>query len=352
MILTGTNTSPNRNGDVTKAAAFPAAGRLRLLVVHNPVAGWRRRRLLDRVVDALRAGGALVEVRRTATRGDAERITRAALGDGFDRLVVAGGDGTINEAANALAGSTLPLAIVPLGTANVLAAEIGLGGDAQAVARAILDGPAARIALGTVNGRRFAMMAGVGFDAAVVAGVSTRLKRHLGKGAYVLAMLRLLCRFRPQAYQVTADGRRYAAGSVVLAKGRHYAGRFVCAPAARLDRPLLELCLFRAADRLSILRYAAALALGRIDRLSDVTIVSAREAVIEGAAGEPVQGDGDILGQLPARIAVAPESLLLVVPAGSPLALGTRGALCSAPGAGKNPAPLDGDGDPSCLPSS
>ena len=103
-----------------------------------------------------------------------------------------------------------------------------------------------------------------------------------------------------------------------------------------------------------------ALAFGRLDRLADVTIVTAREAVIEGAdrgatRDDAVQGDGDVIGSLPVRVAVAAESLLLVVPPGSPLATGAA-ALCSAPGAGENPAPLDpaprnGDGDPSCLPS-
>ncbi|MBL8704362.1 MAG: diacylglycerol kinase family lipid kinase, partial [Rhodospirillales bacterium] len=227
---------------------------------------------------------------------------------------------------NALAGSALPLAIVPMGTANVLAIEIGLRAEARLIAETALDGPIARIALGQVQGlgadhlpRRFTLMAGVGFDAEVVRTVDPRIKQRLGKLAYVLATLKLLLRYRTPRYIVHANGRQFAVGSVVLANGRHYGGAFVCAPDARLDRPSLELCLMQARGRRAIVRYALALALGRLHRQHDVEIVATREAMIEGPAGDPVQGDGDILGVLPARIAVAPETLLLAVPVSSPL---------------------------------
>jgi len=326
----------------------------RLLIVHNPVsgwplAGWFRRRLLDRVIALLRQSGATVVLRRTAARGDAERFARAARTEGFERVVVAGGDGTINEVANALAGSPLPLAIVPLGTANVLAAEIGLGGRAAQIAQAILDGQPVRVSLGQVGERRFVMMAGIGFDAKVVCAVDPQAKRWLGKLAYVAAMLAQLWRFRPRLYAVTADGRRFEAGSVIVAKGRHYAGNFVCAPDARLDDAGFQVCLFRASSRLAILHYAFALALGRLHRLDDVTIVAARSVVVEppmdqsGGDGaraesmqaEPVQGDGDIVGRLPARIAVLPQALTLIVPAHSVLggaALASAGPIRLAAG--------------------
>lgn len=263
--------------------------------------------------------GASVVIRRTATRGDAERFARAARDEGHDRLLVAGGDGTINEAVNALAGSALPLAIVPMGTANVLATEIGLAAEARAIAETALDGPVARIALGQVNDRLFTLMAGVGFDAEVVRSVDPRVKQRLGKLAYVLATLELLLRYRTPRYIVHANGRQFAVGSVVLANGRHYGGAFVCAPDARLDRSSLELCLMQARGRRAIVRYALALALGRLYRQHDIEIIATREAVIEGPDGDPVQGDGDILGVLPARIAIAPETLLLAVPDSSPL---------------------------------
>ncbi len=318
------NNSPSRNDAVINKAREAASRPKSLLVVYNPIAGWRRPGLLEQVVAALESMGARVVIRRTSTRGDAERLARAARDEGYDRLLVAGGDGTINEAVNALAGSALPLAIVPMGTANVLATEIGLEAEARAIAETALDGPVARIALGQVQGRDapprlFTLMAGVGFDAEVVRSVDPRVKQRLGKFAYVLATLKLLLRYRTPRYVVHANGRQFAVGSVVLANGRHYGGAFVCAPEARLDRSSLELCLMQARGRRAIVRYALALALGRLHRQPDVEIIATREATIEGREGDPIQGDGDILGVLPARIAIAPETLLLAVPDSSPL---------------------------------
>src|SRR5262249_45756430 len=151
---------------------------------HNPTAGNRGGHLLARVTAALATAGMRVATAPTAAKGDAARIARGA---GAATIVVAGGDGTINEAINGMrAGARL--ARIPAGTANVLAAELGLPGDAAALARIAAGETVRRIHLGaaTLSGgtRRFAMMAGVGFDAHVVAHVPLRVKRAAGKLAY------------------------------------------------------------------------------------------------------------------------------------------------------------------------
>lgn len=285
---------------------------IRAMVIYNPTAGRRRRRKLDAVIDALTRRGVQVTLRATTCRGDAERLAGEASSAAFDRLVVAGGDGTINEAINGLRDRGLPLAIVPLGTANVLAAELDLPADASGLAEAIVAGAARRVAIGRVNGRAFTMMAGVGFDAAVVAHVSLRLKRAVGKLAYVIETMRQLVRYRPLMYDVRIDGKAYRAASVIVANGRFYGGRFVCAPAARLESADFQACLFGQAGRWHVMRYAAALLLGRLHKLADVTIVPARRIEIAAPAGDPVQGDGDTLAFLPARIEVVPDTLCLV----------------------------------------
>ncbi|MBL8806483.1 MAG: YegS/Rv2252/BmrU family lipid kinase [Rhodospirillales bacterium] len=286
-----------------------------LLVVYNPIAGRRRKRFLSRVIEALEARAARVRLEPTKARGDAEALARAAAREGVERLVVAGGDGTINEAINGLAGSPVPLAVVPLGTANVLAQELGLGRSARAVAAAALDGRAFRAALGSVNGRRFSMMAGVGFDAHVVAGVSARLKRVLGKGAYAIETLRQLVSFAQHLYEVAIDGTPHRAASVLVCNGRHYAGSFVAAPEARLDRPELCVVLFLDPGPAATLGYMWALATGRLARHPRVRIVSARSVAIAGPAGEPVQGDGDVIARLPATFEIVPDGVVLVGPA-------------------------------------
>jgi YegS/Rv2252/BmrU family lipid kinase len=287
----------------------------RLLVIYNPIAGRRRQRFLSRVIEAMERRGASIRLEPTNARGHAEAMARAAAADGgADRLVVAGGDGTINEALNGLAGSALPLAIVPLGTANVLAHELGLGSSARAVADAALDGWPRAVSLGTVNGRRFSMMAGTGFDAHVVRDVSTRLKRAIGKGAYALETFRQLFAFGVRTYEAVIDGVPHRAASVLVCNGHYYGGKFVAAPDARLDRPGFQVVLFLDPGPRATLGYMAALAAGSLHRHPRVRIVEASRVEIAGPTDEPVQGDGDVIAHLPAIFESLPDAARLVGP--------------------------------------
>ncbi len=291
-----------------------------LLVIRNPTAG-RRGGLFARTLDCLQALGCQTEVRETATRGDAEAWARESVGMGYDAVVAAGGDGTVAEVINglvAVAGAP-PLAILPLGTANVLAIEIGLPADPRALAEVVAAGRARTVCLGRLRdqaGRRthFSLMAGVGFDAHVVAGVNPGLKRALGKGAYVAESLRQLGAFRCPRYRVTVDGAVYEAASLIIANGRHYAGRYVCAPEAAIDDPVLHVCLFERGGPLAVLRYMVALQTGRLARRLDYRILLARHVTIAEPAGEPLQADGDIVATLPVEIDVVPDVLRLVMP--------------------------------------
>jgi len=286
----------------------------RLLIIFNPTAGARRRRRFEAVLAELRRLGCEVTVRPTGGRGDAEQLAASADPNRYDVLVVAGGDGTINEAVNGLSGARLPLAIVPLGTANVLAAEIGMATDVRAVARTIALGRPRPISVGVANGRRFLLMAGTGFDAHVVLHVNLALKRRVGKVAYALQILRQLGRFTFPEYAVTIDGKACKAASVLVANAHYYGGRFICAPAADLRTPTLEVCLFGNRGRLSVIGYALAMLAGRLPKLKSYRIVSAEKIHIDGGTNEPVQGDGDIIGHLDATIEVVPEALHLVYP--------------------------------------
>jgi YegS/Rv2252/BmrU family lipid kinase len=287
---------------------------MRILVIHNPSAGWRRRRYFASVLAELRAQGHTVAVVTTMQPGDARVFARDISAERVDRLVIAGGDGTVNEAINGLNDRRVPIAVVPLGTANVLANELGLPRRAADLAAVITGGPTRTVALGRVNGHRFSLMAGIGFDAQVVANVNSLLKQLVGPLAYVFAGLWQLMRGRRGSYVVTIDGRRYHAAAVIIAKSRYYAGPFLLAPEARIDDPRLRVCLLKRGGRLAVLRYAAALLVGCLHRLSDVQIVAAERAEISGAAGEPVQADGDVVAQLPAVIEVARDDLVLVYP--------------------------------------
>jgi len=308
------------------ASRFGAvAPRRRVLIIHNPNAGRpRRRRRLPQVIALLREAGATVEVRRTAAAGDAEAYARAACasaaaGAGPDVVVAAGGDGTINEVVNGMVGGILPLALLPLGTANVLAAEIGLDERPAWVARAILEGPVAAIHPGEVNGRRFTLMAGIGLDADVVASVDPSLKRATGKFAYAVATARRWLGYRRHSFRIEIDGVPHDAAAAVVAKGHFYAGRFVCAADARITEPTLHVCLFEKPGRWPALCYMAGLFGGFLPRLRSFRIVPGREVTILGEAprgtARPVQGDGDVIARLPVRIRIADETVPLVMPA-------------------------------------
>lgn len=258
--------------------------------------------------------GVAVTERRTNRRGDALKFVEEVPASAYDALVIAGGDGTINEAINGLRGDSPPLAIVPLGTANVLAAEINLDPDPAHVAHTIAHAPASTIHLGIVNEHRFVMMAGVGIDAHVVKNVSPKLKRMTGKSAYVWQTLVELGRFPSPTYTVTIDGTGHEVGSAVFANGHFYGGQFVSVPEARLEDRSLHACLLAGRGRWNLIRYGIALTGNRLTRLRDVTTVEFDRAEIDGPEGDPIHADGDIVGSLPATVRCDPTPLHVLRP--------------------------------------
>ena len=294
----------------------------RVLIIHNPVAGRRRALRLRATIEALtQRHGADVTVWATSKRGDAEAMVAAVEPGRYDVVAVAGGDGTIGEAINGFAVRTVsvdaPLGIVPLGTANVLAHELELPFDAGGIAALLAAGSVRPIHLGVANGRHFSMMAGVGLDARVVEGVSTGLKRVVGKAAYATSTLVQLCAGIDRLYRVTVDGEGWEAASVIVANGRFYGGQFVCAPRASLTERGLHVCLFSRPGPWNAMRYMCGMAMGWLHGLPDYRVIPAATVSIEGPAGEPVQADGDIIARLPVRIASAARPLPVLAPAGS-----------------------------------
>lgn len=289
---------------------------MRVTIIRNPAAGGPQRRLRA-VADDLRARNVELTWRETRGPGDAEAMAADLDPAACDRLVVAGGDGTVNEVVNGLARAEAapPLAIVPMGTANVLACEIGLALTPSAIARAIVNGVVHKVALGQVNDRRFVLMAGVGFDAEVVARIDLALKRRIGKAAYVAASLGRLATGHFGRYRIVADGQAFEARSVVVARARHYGGPWIISREAGLERAQFRLCLYERGSRCDVARYAVALMRGTLDEAPGFRTIAAYSLTIEGADGEPIQADGDIVGALPAKLTVLPAALDVVYPA-------------------------------------
>jgi YegS/Rv2252/BmrU family lipid kinase len=290
--------------------------RRRVFLIRNPVSGLRNSFRFAAIEEALRKTGARVDVQSTAVRGDAERLAAAIDPTAWDVLAVAGGDGTFNEVANGLKWPNLPIALIPLGTANVAAQELRLPRRTDELARMVLHGRPRKIFLPSANGRTFIMMAGVGFDAHVVAGVDLRFKRHLGRAAYVVPLVAETLRLGGPWYRVRIDTVDHEAAALIMANGACYAGSFRCAPDARLDDPLLHVCLFGNRRRRDVVRYLVALGRGTLANLGDVQILPARRVEVAACPrSEPVHCDGDITTSLPLVVEAAQRTITVLLPA-------------------------------------
>ena len=199
----------------------------------------------------------------------------------------------------------------------MLAHEIGLKVEARATVETLLSGVPRAIRPGVANGRLFAFSLGAGFDAQAVEAVDPAIKARFGPGAYVWSALGRVVSRPPDSYSVVVDGVRREASSVVVAKGRHYAGGYVLAPGADLCADHFEVCLFRFPTRAHMLLFGGALLAGGATRLGNARSIRARTVEISGRAGERVQIDGDVGGPLPCRISLHADHLNLLYPPGA-----------------------------------
>lgn len=286
----------------------------RLLIIRNPTAGQRRARHYKRALRLLEEAGCALTVAETAVRGDAVRIARDADEAAFDVVVAAGGDGTINEVVNGLAGRALPLGVIPLGTANVLAHEIGVGSDIGRAVETILSGRRQPVAAANAGGRYCCLMVSAGYDARAITRVRLALKRLTGAGAYYLAGLEELLIGPGRMIAAEIDGKPYEAASVIVMNGRLYGGQFTCAPDADMREPLLYAVLPTRTGRWNVMRYGLALVANRLHRLGDVRIVPATSVRILAPAGEPCQSDGDLIGEAPLDITVEANAVEILFP--------------------------------------
>lgn len=248
-------------------------------------------------------------------------IAREHIDRGADLILAAGGDGTVNEVAEGVVHSDVPLAVLPAGTANVLAMEMKLGGKLLDVAARLEDCRARRISVGHLTcdrgrvARHFLLMAGAGLDAQIVYNVSAGLKARTGKIAYWLAGWSLLGRRLPEI-TLEADGRPYRCSFALLSKVRNYGGDFEIARDVNLFEDQFEMVLFEGKSSVPYVKYFAALAANRLHGIKGVTDCRARHVSLEGTTDSRVfvQVDGELAGRLPAEVKIVPDALTLLVP--------------------------------------
>jgi YegS/Rv2252/BmrU family lipid kinase len=289
--------------------------RKKLVIVCNPKAGRAGTRFAD-TLDELAKLGVEVEVWKTQGPGDATRLARqAAETGGFDAVVAAGGDGTFNEVANGLVNTPVPLGILPVGTVNVLATEIGLKSDPVHIARALAFGEARTIYPARMNDRRFLLMVGSGLDARAVAGVSRPLKKLFGMHAYVIAALKEIIKGKPPLLDVEIEGRHHTCRWVLACKASYYGWHFLVAPEADLTVPRLQVLLFSSTTPWGRCVEVLIAMLGRRFGINTgIRVVQTDRLRVTGPDTEPVQMDGDDAGTLPMDLTVGEDTLKLIYP--------------------------------------
>ncbi len=294
-----------------------AAGR-RMAAICNPHSGGGGyRRDLPLIFEALRGLGYEVEELQTAEPGDATRLAGEAVADGFDVVCALGGDGTVNETVNGLAGSNVPLAIVPTGTVNVLAMELGIPLEPPDAVRLLSTGTVSWIDLGLAGERYFGLMAGVGMDAAVVASLHPAMKKALKEAAFAVQGLATYLTHEEPLIRVTCDERTVEGYFAVFGNSSNYGGAFGITPLADMRDGLLDVCVLKDKSFFSTIWYwTAALINAHIKHPKVEYFRTERASVTAVEEGKEVlvQTDGEVAGRLPLECRVVPRALRVVVP--------------------------------------
>jgi len=289
---------------------------LRVVLVFNPESGRGRSKeaRLARVLQALERHEIAVDVRPTSRPGDATEISARAVEEGFDRVVVWGGDGTLNEAARALVGMETALGVLPGGTVNVFAREVSIPRGIEAAIEIFATGEVRRIPVGVASGRPFLLMTGVGLDAAVVHQLKAGFKHALGVTAFWLDGFRMLARYPMPWLRIRSEERELEASGLIAGKIRRYGPRYFITSEAKLEEPLLHVVAFCGTKRRDYLRYLAGVATGRHLRFPDVASWKTRALIVDADTKVPYQIDGEIGGETPVEIGVREGSLAVVLP--------------------------------------
>ena len=292
-------------------------GRHLMAIFNAHSGGGHYRRDLPLILESLRGLGYRVEERETQGVGDATRLAREAVAQGLDLVCVIGGDGTVNETINGLAGADLPLAIVPTGTVNVLAMELGIPLEPPDAVKLLDVGTVSWIDLGLAGDRYFGLMAGVGMDAAVVAALNPLMKKALKEAAFaVQGFANYLTKEEP-LIRVTAAERTVEGYFAVFGNSSNYGGGFGITPLADMRDGLLDVCVLTDKSLLSTIWYWTAALINAHIKHPKVEYFRTEEAqivTVEEGKEVLVQTDGEMAGKLPLTCRVVPRSLRVIVP--------------------------------------
>jgi len=284
----------------------------KVLVILNPAARSDRARAMSETIQAL---SPRITVRMTSAAGDALDLARMALGEGFETIVAAGGDGTVNEVADGVAGSGARFGILPVGTMNVFAAELGIPlNDLAAAWNVIEDGWLRDLDLPMANGACFVQLAGIGLDAEVVRLTTPESKKSLGPVSYLLTLAQIAAVPPPTVVLDPVDSHRREGSFVLVGNGRLYGGPFVLFKNASPDDGLLDVLVFKNQSHWDVVRYFQAVAFGNHADLHDVEYFQTKSMSVHSSVPVPVELDGELADVLPCKFGFSPRKFSVIVP--------------------------------------
>ena len=300
------------------------------LLIHNPNAGIHgsgRRRLIDQARRILASNGIEAELAETNGPGHATEIAQQAVRDGRQLVIACGGDGTLNEIVNGLANSTnghrVPLALLPGGTANILAKELDLPWDIPRAAKRLVNCEVREIALGLATPleqpdrkRFFISVSGAGPDGMIVYSVDLGLKARIGVLAYWWQGAREVVRYTFPRFRVRTGDRQLEATLVIVGRTKNYGGPFKITDQADLFGDQFEVMALTTRSGFRYLSYLPTLWMGNLRKEEDVHFWKAESLVCEPLDADPVhaQVDGESLARLPVEFSIVPRALKLLVP--------------------------------------
>ena len=282
------------------------------LVILNPAAHSEK---ASRLLEQIRTLSCGAEIRLTSEAGDARRIAAQAVQDGVEVIIAAGGDGTLNEVVNGIRDAPVQLGILPVGTMNVFASELGIPhGNLERAWSIIEQGKVVTVDLPQANGTHFIQLAGVGLDAEVVRKTTADSKKALGPLSYLLTLVQVAAHKPSRVVLETDSGRIHEGSFALIGNGRLYGGPFPVFKRASLYDGLLDVLVFQNQTHWDVVRYFQAIAFGTHPDLPDVEYFQTSSIKVTSSGDVPVELDGEVAGTLPCLFSVNSQKLCVFAP--------------------------------------
>ena len=283
------------------------------LIILNPAAHSERAQRKQAQVESLARDCVVCTTTRT---GEAELMARRGIEEGFEKIVAAGGDGTINEVVNGLAGTEATLGLLPIGTMNVFATELGLPVNNLEYCWNIIKADSTRVVdLPKANQKFFVQLAGVGLDAQVVKETSSQLKRNFGPVSYLISAVQIAARQPPRLFIQSEDATIDEGSFVLVGNGRLYGGPFPFFKHAVIDDGLLDVIVFKRLGYLEIIKYLQDVIFSSDIRVPEIEYFQTRRLRVESDQSVPVELDGELVGNCPVEFSLFERSLRVLAPA-------------------------------------